>query len=86
MPARCPPATRPDPRRFSHSLSATTRGPNAPAPSRWSPVFRRLTADALTPVAAYQKLRRGGRGFLFESVVGGEKVGRYSFCGVRTRS
>ena len=45
------------------------------------PVFRRLTADALTPVAAYQKLRWGGRGFLFESVVGGEKVGRYSFCG-----
>ena len=45
------------------------------------PVFRRLTADALTPVAAYEKLRWGGRGFLFESVVGGEKVGRYSFCG-----
>ena len=45
------------------------------------PVFRRLTADALTPVAAYQKLRWGGRGFLFESVVGGEKVGRYSFIG-----
>ncbi|QDT16878.1 anthranilate synthase component I [Alienimonas californiensis] len=45
------------------------------------PVFRRLTADALTPVAAYQKLRWGGRGFLFESVVGGEKIGRYSFVG-----
>ena len=45
------------------------------------PIFRRLTADALTPVAAYRKLRRGGRGFLFESVVGGEKIGRYSFCG-----
>ena len=50
------------------------------------PVFRRLTADALTPVAAYQKLRRGGRGFLFESVVGGEKVGRYSFVGFEPRS
>ena len=50
------------------------------------PVFRRLTADALTPVAAYQKLRRGGRGFLFESVVGGEKVGRYSFMGFDPRS
>ncbi|NNJ25744.1 anthranilate synthase component I [Alienimonas chondri] len=49
------------------------------------PIFRRLTADALTPVAAYQKLRWGGRGFLFESVVGGEKVGRYSFVGADPR-
>ncbi|MBA4062908.1 MAG: anthranilate synthase component I [Isosphaera sp.] len=45
------------------------------------PVFRRLTADTLTPVSAFCKLQEGDRAFLFESVVGGERVGRYSFLG-----
>ncbi len=45
------------------------------------PVYRQLTADALTPVSAYQRIARGAPSFLFESVVGGERVGRYSFLG-----
>ena len=45
------------------------------------PVFRELVADSLTPVSAFAKFHRGGPGFLFESVVGGEKVGRYSVLG-----
>jgi anthranilate synthase component I len=45
------------------------------------PVYRQLVADALTPVSAFAKLRAGGWSFLFESVVGGERVGRYSFLG-----
>lgn len=45
------------------------------------PVYRRLTADTLTPVSAYCKVQWGASSFLFESVVGGEKVGRYSFLG-----
>jgi anthranilate synthase component I len=45
------------------------------------PVYRQLTGDGLTPVSAYQKIARGGPSFLFESVIGGEKVGRYSFLG-----
>jgi anthranilate synthase component 1 len=45
------------------------------------PVYRRLTADALTPVSAFRKIDDGDRAFLFESVVGGERVGRYSFLG-----
>ncbi|GIW87255.1 MAG: anthranilate synthase component I [Isosphaeraceae bacterium] len=45
------------------------------------PVYRVLQADHLTPVSAFGLLHRGGPGFLFESVVGGEKVGRYSFLG-----
>lgn len=44
------------------------------------PVYRQLTSDTLTPVQAYAKLK-GDSAFLFESVVGGEKVGRYSFLG-----
>lgn len=45
------------------------------------PVYRRLFSDTLTPVSAYCRIRGGGRSFLFESVVGGEQVGRYSFLG-----
>ena len=43
------------------------------------PVYRRLTSDSLTPVSAFHKLDAGRCACLFESVVGGEKVGRYSF-------
>lgn len=43
------------------------------------PVYRRVLSDVLTPVSAFHKLDDGGSACLFESVVGGEKVGRYSF-------
>ena len=45
------------------------------------PVYRQLTGDTLTPVSAFCKLQEGDWSFLFESVVGGERVGRYSFLG-----
>ncbi len=45
------------------------------------PVYRQLVADDLTPVSAFRRIERGAPSFLFESVVGGEKVGRYSFLG-----
>ena len=43
------------------------------------PVYRRLVSDSLTPVSAFHKIDAGRCACLFESVVGGEKVGRYSF-------
>src|SRR3954452_13089033 len=43
------------------------------------PVYRQLLADRLTPVSALQVLGRDDHSFLLESVIGGEKVGRYSF-------
>lgn len=43
------------------------------------PVCRRLVCDTLTPVSAFHKIDSGSCACLFESVVGGEKVGRYSF-------
>ncbi len=43
------------------------------------PVYRRLVSDALTPVTAFHKIDAGRCACLFESVVGGEKVGRFSF-------
>lgn len=45
------------------------------------PVTRRLLADIETPLSAYRKLRGHGESFLFESVEGGEHLGRYSFVG-----
>ena len=43
------------------------------------PVYRRLLGDTLTPVSAFHKIDSGPTACLFESVIGGEKVGRYSF-------
>ena len=46
------------------------------------PVYRRLSADLLTPVSAFLRLREPGSfPFLLESVEGGEEIGRYSFIG-----
>jgi anthranilate synthase component 1 len=43
------------------------------------PVYRQLLADRLTPVTAFEVLGREQHAFLLESVIGGEKIGRYSF-------
>jgi len=46
------------------------------------PVYKRLSADLLTPVSAYLMLRKDSKySFLLESVEGGEKLARYSFLG-----
>src|SRR5689334_12728964 len=45
------------------------------------PVYRQLVGDTLTPVSAFCKIQEEDASFLFESVVGGERLGRYSFLG-----
>lgn len=56
---------------------------NLAADARLVPVSRKVLADLETPLSAYYKVRGEGRHtFLFESVEGGEKIGRYSFLGV----
>src|SRR5262245_48809544 len=50
------------------------------------PVTRRLLADIETPLSAYRKIRGPGESFLFESVEGGEHLGRFSFVGCNPRS
>jgi anthranilate synthase component 1 len=50
------------------------------------PVTRRILADFETPLSAYHKIRGQGESFLFESVEGGEHVGRYSFVGCNPRA
>jgi anthranilate synthase component 1 len=50
------------------------------------PIVRELSADALTPVAAFAALSGPNReAFLFESVERGENLGRYSFVGFDPR-
>ena len=50
------------------------------------PVVRELSADAITPVAAFAALSpQSEEAFLFESVERGENVGRYSFVGFDPR-
>jgi len=50
------------------------------------PVTRRLLADLETPLSAYRKIRGPAESFLFESVEGGEHLGRYSFVGCSPRA
>src|ERR1044071_811789 len=50
------------------------------------PVTRLLLADFETPLSAYKKIRGQGESFLFESVEGGEHIGRYSFVGCNPRA
>src|SRR5664280_2304976 len=50
------------------------------------PVTRRLLADIETPLSAYRKICGPGESFLFESVEGGEHLGRYSFVGSNPRA
>src|ERR1700690_1501013 len=50
------------------------------------PVTRTLLADIETPLSAYRKIRGAGESFLFESVEGGEHLGRYSFVGCNPRA
>lgn len=45
------------------------------------PVWRTLVADTLTPVGAFLQVTGERPGFLFESVEGGERWGRWSFVG-----
>src|SRR5208283_5405425 len=48
------------------------------------PVAKSISADLLTPVSAFLAVADGEPdAFLLESVEGGEKIGRYSFLGVR---
>lgn len=50
------------------------------------PVYRQLPADLDTPLALYLKLANRPYTYLLESVVGGERFGRYSFIGLAART
>ena len=46
------------------------------------PISRKYLGDLETPLSVYLKLSDFPNTFLFESVVGGERFGRYSFIGL----
>jgi anthranilate synthase component I len=50
------------------------------------PVMREVLADLDTPLSSYLKLASGAYSYLFESVQGGEKWGRYSMIGLPART
>lgn len=50
------------------------------------PVSREVLADLDTPLSSYLKLADGEYSYLFESVQGGEKWGRYSIIGLPCRT
>jgi len=50
------------------------------------PVMREVLADLDTPLSTYLKLAEGPYSYLFESVQGGEKWGRYSMIGLPCRT
>ncbi|MEX2515973.1 MAG: anthranilate synthase component I [Gammaproteobacteria bacterium] len=50
------------------------------------PLLREVLADLDTPLSAYLKLAAGPNSYLFESVQGGEKWGRYSMIGLPART
>jgi len=80
------PPCLPDADLFRQRFDAA-RSDNTPSPTTLIPVFRRLLNDSLTPVLAYRRLVRPDArlapSYLFESVVGGDRVGRFSFLGSR---
>ncbi|MBI1285528.1 MAG: anthranilate synthase component I [Thiobacillus sp.] len=50
------------------------------------PLVRELPADLETPLSVYIKLANAPYSYLLESVVGGERFGRYSFIGLPART
>ncbi|MDA8652333.1 anthranilate synthase component I [Porticoccaceae bacterium] len=48
------------------------------------PITREVLADLETPLSVYLKLALGSNSYLFESVQGGEKWGRYSLIGLQS--
>src|SRR5688500_19352214 len=70
-------------RRYFPDLETFTA--TAKAGAQVVPVYRQLLADRLTPVTAFELLGEGEHAFLLESVVGIEKIGRYSFIATGPR-
>ena len=48
------------------------------------PVFRKKLADLDTPLSIYLKIANEPNTYLFESVIDGERFGRYSFIGLKS--
>lgn len=63
-----------------HAADSHTAGP-----CKLVPVVREVLSDLDTPLSVYLKLADGPHTYLFESVEGGERFGRYSIIGLPAR-
>jgi len=75
------PPAEPHPGADSEAVGNAAR----PAPAKLIPVVREVPADLDTPLSVYLKLADGPHTYLFESVEGGERFGRYSIIGLPAR-
>ena len=58
---------------------------HTPGSRNFVPVVREVLSDLDTPLSVYLKLADGPHTYLFESVEGGERFGRYSIIGLPAR-
>ena len=67
--------------------SQPPQSPRSPEPGTHArvPVVREVLSDLDTPLSVYLKLADGPHTYLFESVEGGERFGRYSIIGLPCR-
>jgi len=81
------PPTIPHTPTFEQFQALASVPPTTPGTGWAIPVYRTLLSDHLTPVTAYERLaRKSHHAFLLESVVGGERIARYSFLAVNPRT
>jgi anthranilate synthase component I len=66
-------------------MTSAKPGSTAPENRVRAPVVRQVLADLDTPLSTYLKLADAPYSYLFESVQGGEKWGRYSIIGLPCR-
>ena len=64
------------------NTEAAQRGHTPNTPNTLVPVVREVLSDLDTPLSVYLKLADGPHTYLFESVEGGERFGRYSIIGL----
>ncbi|MBL1275577.1 MAG: anthranilate synthase component I [Ectothiorhodospiraceae bacterium] len=64
----------------------TAQNTGLPTVTHRIPLMREVLADLDTPLSTYLKLANGPYSYLFESVQGGEKWGRYSIIGLPCRT
>jgi len=68
------------------AISAKKMAHNSGSRPNRIPLMREVLADLDTPLSTYLKLADGPYSYLFESVQGGEKWGRYSMIGLPCRT
>ncbi len=82
-----PMSSRLSPPRHAYATPDLTEFTALAADGATVPIYRTVLADHLTPVSAFQRIAQdSAHAFLLESVVGGDRIARYSFVGANPRA